>query len=234
MMKKKDIVLELSIVLGILLIGTLVFRFSDLDLLIQNFFYSETEGWYLANTPLFSMLYNYITIPIKFIAILAILTLVAGLKWRKFFIYRKISLFIILSLIIGPILIVNIGFKAHWDRPRPRHIENFGGSEEFVKVWNMGESGNGASFPSGHAAGGYYFLVFYFILRKKSKFLSLTALTLSLSYGTLVGVSRIAQGGHFASDVLWSAGFIYITCLILYHLLNIETVQDNHSIPEKI
>jgi membrane-associated PAP2 superfamily phosphatase len=34
-----------------------------------------------------------------------------------------------------------------------------------------------------------------------------------------MGLGRMIQGGHFASDVLWSAGFIYIGGLILDRII---------------
>jgi membrane-associated PAP2 superfamily phosphatase len=36
-----------------------------------------------------------------------------------------------------------------------------------------------------------------------------------LVYGCIMGMARIIQGGHFLSDVLWSAGFVYLTALVL-------------------
>ena len=30
-----------------------------------------------------------------------------------------------------------------------------------------------------------------------------------------MGIARIVQGGHFVTDVIWSAGFVYLTCIVL-------------------
>src|ERR1700709_2284591 len=40
-------------------------------------------------------------------------------------------IFLIASLIIGPGLIVNLGLKDHAHRPRPVHVVEFGGDQEF-------------------------------------------------------------------------------------------------------
>ena len=221
-MNKRVLFIELSIVLLILLIGTYIFRTTDLDLQIQRAFYSETEGWYQHDLPLFKFLYHWGNIPAILLVILALNILGISFKYHKLKIYRKISLFIVLSMLIGPGLIVNTIFKDHWGRPRPRHIEEFGGREEHLPLWTKGVSGTGNSFPCGHASMGYFFFVIFFILRKKRKFLAWLSLIFALSFGTLIGVARIAQGGHFASDVLWTAGFLYLTTLALYHLLRIE------------
>jgi membrane-associated PAP2 superfamily phosphatase len=43
-----------------------------------------------------------------------------------------------------------------------------------------------------------------------------------LVYGCIMGMARIIQGGHFLSDVLWSAGFVYLTALVLADLLQLD------------
>ena len=40
-------------------------------------------------------------------------------------------IFLIATIAIGPGLIVNLGFKDHWHRPRPVHTQEFGGPDEF-------------------------------------------------------------------------------------------------------
>ena len=221
-MNKRVLLLELAVVLVILLAGTYIFRTTDLDLQIQRAFYSETDGWFRENLPVYYLSYHYGNIPAILTVIGAILLLVAGFKKKKYALYRKINIYIILAMLIGPGLIVNALFKEHWGRPRPRHIEEFGGRMEYLQVWDKGVSGTGSSFPCGHASMGYFFFVFFFILRKKKKLLSILALIFSLAFGTVIGVSRIAQGGHFASDVLWTAGFLYLTSLFLFHLFGLE------------
>ena len=220
-MNKKKLLLELVVVVVVLLAGTFIFRSTDLDLQIQRAFYSNTEGWFRENLPVYYLSYHYGNIPAILTVIGAILLLVVGFKKQKYALYRKINIYIILGMLIGPGLIVNALFKEHWGRPRPRHIEEFGGRMEYLQLWDKGVSGAGSSFPCGHASMGYFFFVFFFILRKKKKTLSIFALLFSLAFGTVIGVSRIAQGGHFASDVLWTAGFLYLTSLLLYHLLGL-------------
>lgn len=57
---------------------------------------------------------------------------------------------------------------------------------------------------------GFYLGVPFFILRRKYTKKAVILLGCSLVYGTVIGVARIAQGGHFAGDVLWAAGFTYL------------------------
>jgi hypothetical protein len=41
---------------------------------------------------------------------------------------RMYGLFILLSVILGPGLLVNLVFKDHWGRPRPRQVVALGGT----------------------------------------------------------------------------------------------------------
>jgi membrane-associated PAP2 superfamily phosphatase len=41
-------------------------------------------------------------------------------------------------------------------------------------------------------------------------------------YGILMGVARISQGGHFASDILWAWGVVHLTAVALYYLMGLD------------
>ncbi len=63
--------------------------------------------------------------------------------------------FLILSVVIGPGLIINAVFKDHWDRPRPRDVVEFGGMLQCTPAPLRGESGE--SFPCGHCSVGFLY-----------------------------------------------------------------------------
>ncbi|MDP2174105.1 MAG: hypothetical protein Q8J62_10060, partial [Candidatus Cloacimonadaceae bacterium] len=44
----------------------------------------------------------------------------------------------------------------------------------------------------------------------------------AMIYGTLIGFVRIAQGGHFASDVIWSGALIYLCSYILFRAMRMH------------
>jgi membrane-associated PAP2 superfamily phosphatase len=132
--------------------------------------------------------------------------------------YRKIGLFLVIYMILGPGLVINTVFKDHWGRPRPAEVQNFGGSEKYLPVWERGTPGQGKSFPSGHAAVGFFLFSPFFFLRNSSKKWAWFFLLLGLSYGTYMGIGRMAQGGHFATDVLWGGGLTYLTGLMLSYV----------------
>ena len=80
---------------------------------------------------------------------------------------------------------------------------------------------------------GYYFVVFYFLARRRHKRLAFAALGGAMAYGTLIGTARMAAGAHFASDVLWSAVFPCAVAWALYYfVLRIPYFEDNPALME--
>jgi len=217
--------LDLLIPLLLLALFTLLFRVTDLDLKLQDFFFVQGEGWVYGERNPWSFLYHYGTIPATVLAAGSFVVFVASFRLPRILPYRRKALFFVLLMIIGPGLVVNTIFKDHWGRPRPREIEVFSGHERFLPVWDKGVSGNGKSFPCGHASMGFYLFSPYFIFRRTSRIgWSVFFLNLGLGYGILMGISRMIQGGHFASDVIWSGGFVYLCAWGLCHLLRLDAI----------
>jgi membrane-associated PAP2 superfamily phosphatase len=120
--------------------------------------------------------------------------------------WRRPTLAIVLTFVVGAGLIVNTGFKKHWGRPRPREIVEFGGKHHYRPFWSpdlQSRHDPQKSFPSGHVAMGFFFISFYLAgKRLQSRLLTRTGLLLTLFLGCGLMVTRVVQGGHFVSDVL--------------------------------
>jgi len=135
--------------------------------------------------------------------------------------YRKAAWILVLSLALGAGLIANVILKDHWGRPRPTQIEEFGGTMSFrpfympnFSISTLKESKK--SFPSGHATMGFYFLSLYFVgKRYDNKLIYFLGILLTVSLGTALGITRLAQGGHFFSDIIATAAIMWYTALIL-------------------
>ena len=217
---KKNFILTIFIPFLVLILGTFAFRHTNLDITISRIFYVPEIGFFKKDSNPWIFLYHYGYFPGFLLAFSGLFLFVISLFSKKILRYRKIGLFLVLLMVIGPGLIVNSTFKEHWGRPRPREITNFGGKNPFLTVWEKNKTSEGSSFPSGHASVGYFlFAPFFFLSRTEKKGWSISFLFLGLGYGTLMGIGRIAQGAHFASDVLWSAGFVYFTGVGLSYLL---------------
>jgi len=76
----------------------------------------------------------------------------------------------------------------------------------------------GQCFPAGHASTGFALMAFYFAAyRARRHALARAALSIGVLAGLLLGISRIAQGAHFVSHVLW-AGLICWLVMLALHL----------------
>ena len=154
--------------------------------------------------------------------------------WRKIEPWRDPGLFFALVLIIGPGVLVNWVFKPYWSRPRPHAVKEFKANNdprdpprEFVPVWHRGAGEADSSFPSGHAAMGFYWMSPAFVCYRRHRRLAILFLLFGLAAGCAIGSARIVAGGHFMSDIVWSAGIVYYTALLLatpFHFSRVETV----------
>ncbi|MGF1530716.1 MAG: phosphatase PAP2 family protein [Puniceicoccaceae bacterium] len=121
--------------------------------------------------------------------------------------------YLALCVIVGPGLLVNATFKDNFGRPRPRDTIAFGGSDQFLPVGEIGPLAHRKSFPSGHASMGFVLAApaLFFGPRRRRIFYAWVCLGVASGIG--IGLVRIAQGGHWFSDVLWSAVFVYYAML---------------------
>jgi lipid A 4'-phosphatase len=117
------------------------------------------------------------------------------------------------------VVIIGVGFFVHsvlkdgMGRPRPRDIQAYAGVAHYMPVFQPSSfCQTNCSFVSGHAAVGFSLMAFgMFGIRKRRQFWMLTA----LATGTLIGFARIAQGGHFLSDIVFSYLAIWISYLAI-------------------
>jgi lipid A 4'-phosphatase len=131
---------------------------------------------------------------------------------------KKLTLFLLIALISGPVLSVNFVLKEHMGRARPSEIREFGGEKKFFGAWKVSDQtmSNG-SFVSGHAAAAFYFTAFSLCFaagRKRD-----IAFWSAVCYGGLVGMGRVAQGRHFLSDILFAFIVVYVVNKIVHYMM---------------
>jgi len=220
MMRK--LVTETLLVSFFIILLTVIIFIYDLDVNFEKLFWNNTEGWSYKDYQPWKALYHYGNIPALIVSIGSLILLLMSFYKPHYLKYRKISSYLVLAMIIGPGLLINSLFKEHWGRPRPRSIIEFGGTDHHLQVWEKGISGKGKSFPCGHASVGFYFFTFFFLLRKRFKKTAVLVFVLALFYGGLIGLARMIQGGHFASDVVWSGGLVYLSSFWLFSLMKLD------------
>jgi membrane-associated PAP2 superfamily phosphatase len=222
--------------LGLLLAGTAVFRFTDADLAISRWFYGGPgQGWPDKSDPPWGTLYHAGCYPGLILGFGGLTLAIASFCWSRVRGWRDPGLFLATLLVVGPGLLVNVTLKDNWGRPRPLQTVHFGGDHPFHRVGDPGPNSQCKSFPSGHASMGFYLMAPAFLLYRKRPRLAGTFLVLGLVCGCVIGVARIAQGRHFASDVLWAAGIVYFTGLILayfHHRRPAKPAAGRESAPD--
>jgi len=210
----------------VLVIMTLLLGLTKADLWIESFFYKPGSGWVYAHDQPWKVLYRYGALPGLMIGVSALITYLASFFYDRIHRYRKMALYFLLLLALGPGLVIPV-FKSFWGRPRPRQMESFGGARTYQPVWQKGVAGEGRSFPSGHASIAFYVMAPFFVLRRSFRKWALVSLALGLFYGALMGIARMVQGGHFMSDVLWSGGFVYLMGLLLFYVLHMDEERQH-------
>jgi membrane-associated phospholipid phosphatase len=109
-------------------------------------------------------------------------------------------IFLIATMVIGPGLIVNLGFKDHWHRPRPIQTQEFNGPDAFRRWYDdKGACKKNCSFVSGEAATGFWMVAPASVLPPPW---SGPATIAAFAFGVGASLLRVAAGGHYLSDVL--------------------------------
>lgn len=187
--------------------------FPQLDLLVAQLFYDPQQGFYLARAVPVKGLYRAFAY-VHFVVFLGLLGLLAAacrvpqrIPWAS----RRAIVYLIAVLLLGPGLLVNEGLKSHMDRARPRQVSMFGGEKLFTPALVPADQcERNCSFVSGHAAIGFYLSALAWVAGRRRRWL-LGGIVL----GGLVGLCRMAQGGHFLSDIVFAFWAVYLTAALL-------------------
>lgn len=192
---------------------------SWLDLQIAGFFYSigNDPVEHFVSNHWVDFLFKYGTFPANFTAGLASLTLVFSYFFSSFKKWRPTALTLILTLALGSGFLINGTLKEYWGRPRPKQVTQFGGTQAFRPFYSPNffhQPMPSKSFPSGHASMGFFFFALAIAgKRLNNKYLRRSGLALALLLGLALSLSRMAQGGHFFSDVLFSGIIMWYVAL---------------------
>lgn len=213
-------------ILGLVVISVLI-RWTDLDLQVASLFYDRSSNsWPYEVAQPWMSIYRLGTIPSLLVGLAGLVAALFGksvfpkLGWQDSFARRRAGWFLFLLLLLGPGLIINWGFKELWGRPRPLQCVELGGERSFVPVGNWGGTRtSNSSFPSGHAAVAFYLMAPGFIVGRHRPRLKWTWFLVGILCGLGMGLTRLAQGGHFVSDILWAGLIVYLTAVTLAQLI---------------
>ncbi len=126
-------------------------------------------------------------------------------------------IFLIATMAIGPGLIVNLGLKDHWGRPRPYQTQDFNGKSPFRPWYETdGACKKNCSFVSGEASAGFWTVAPASLLPPPWRGPAIVA---AFAFGIGASLLRLAFGGHYLSDVLLGGLFTLIVIEIARRLI---------------
>jgi lipid A 4'-phosphatase len=200
--------------ISIVLVSLAFFAYyPQIDLIVAGLFYDE--GFFLKDHILATIFYK----GLRWLLIGVVLFLLGALIYQvqkkiEFkYLNKKAILFLFTFFLIAPGLVTNTVIKDHSGRERPAHLEQFGSDAQFRPYYDFnGKCEHNCSFISGHAAAAFAFIAFAFVFKSRKAFY------LALSFGVIMGMVRVVQGGHFVSDVIFAFIINYILLKVIYYL----------------
>lgn len=209
-----------------LCIAAILIIYPNIDIQTSALFFKE-GSFYLKRHPVLVAIHNatyYLTLLLGISYITALL--LSQFKKNVYFSSKEI-IYVILVLVVGPGLIVNTVFKEHWGRARPYQTTPFAGEKKFTPaLFPSNQCQKNCSFSAGDPSVGFALVAFAFISRKRNK---PYYIALSFFIGGLLGATRIAQGAHFLSDVIFSGIFTIGTAYILYKIMHFNNSEKTSS-----
>ncbi len=207
-------------------VATIFALFPQLDIWVSQEFYADGH-FFLKNEPIFVFMHDILR-PMTIVVVLSLISLlIYTFKGKKIgkYLDKKAVIFLIVYLVTGPAVVTNLIIKEHSGRVRPINSELFGKEKKFTPYYDFsGECKHNCSFISGHTGGAMFFLALAYIFRSRVVF------WLTLSFIALMATTRVVQGAHFLSDVLFSIIINFIILKVLYYLFYERSSKVEESV----
>jgi lipid A 4'-phosphatase len=145
------------------------------------------------------------------------LVLKLAVPTRPLLINGRAIVFLLMTLALGPGVLVNVALKEHWGRPRPIDVAQFGGTETYVSWWDpRGDCPKNCSFVSGDVAGSYWTLAPAALAPPAWRTLAYAG---AVAAGIAMSLLRILAGAHFITDVVFAGVFTFLIIWIVHGLI---------------
>ncbi len=201
-------------------LSVLVFTlWPTLDLRFSQAFFDMPSATFQANNmPWVHVIYvatPWVSRAVFVLCCLGLMYLKIRPKAQRLGLQRRLLAWVFMA-IVGLGVVVDWGLKDNVGRPRPEQLQVFGADKPFVPAfqWSTHCDVN-CSFVSGHAASGFSLMAWgmWAGWQRRQKFL-----LMGMAAGAAIGAVRMAQGGHFFSDVVFSGWAVWLTYLVIRYI----------------
>lgn len=209
-----------GLVTALLAVGFVAF--ARIDLWFSGLFWNGTNGFFLRDTWWARLMYQVIPILTFSVVGGALLGLIVNAVRRRPLgpLRSRMLWYVIAVVAIGPGLVVNVVLKDHWGRARPRDVAEFGGPKAFTPAFVISDQcPKNCSFVAGHPSMAFALVALGLLAARRRR---AWLIMLAIAAGAVVGFGRIVQGGHFLSDVVFSAIFTVAIAVSLYRLFGLD------------
>lgn len=225
-MKQENLNKQLIISTFLLIFVIGFFQFTNIDIMIQNYFYnSETKSWLIdKDEPILKLfLYDGLKQGLIIFGVFILILLIFFRKNEFVKEYKKGLIILLLCSIFVPTIVGSL--KAITNTPCPCNIEHFGGAYPDIKVFDKYpedfiQKSKAKCWPAGHASGGFALMaLFFFFKNPRNQFFGLIgAITLGWSMGTY----KMLLGDHFLSHTIITMILAWIIILTIVKLTQLK------------
>jgi lipid A 4'-phosphatase len=200
-----------TMALGALAFALLFLLFPELDQAASAAFHVPGQGFMLRGMAGFDLLHRHVGALAWVAALAALVVAFAGHWTTRLAPRRRPAWFVLLALLLGPGLLVNVVLKDHWGRARPVQTVEFGGTARFTPAWVVSDQcKRNCAFVCGDASVGFGLVSLAFVARRPRRWL-----LAGIAAGSALGLMRMAQGGHYLSDVVFAFYAVWFTAWAL-------------------
>ncbi|HEX7792427.1 MAG TPA: phosphatase PAP2 family protein [Afipia sp.] len=211
----------LIIALAISLVFGLLFGFyPELDLKAAALFYDATTKTFPLKASTWAAIARDGAMWIAWALVMpALVSLIVKLirPVKPLMISGRAMVFLTVTMLLSAIVISNVIFKGYWGRPRPVVVTEFNGPLEFKPWWDpRGACPKNCSFFSGEGATAFWTYAPAALTPPAWRPVAYVAAT---AFGVFTGGLRMAFGGHFLTDVLFSGTVSFTVIWLAYALI---------------
>lgn len=185
--------------------------FPQLDLTVARHLHTPGGGFTWAREPFVRWIYVWTPwIGRALLLVLAGVALAGYLKPPRVSVaWRRMAVVALCVAVIGPGLVIECGLKPYWQRPRPVQLQEFGGHQRYYAPFEYCEEcTHHHSFVTSHAASGFFLMALGLTAEPVQRRRWYVAGMLA---GVVIGLCRMAQGGHFLSDVVFAYFAVWLS-----------------------